>query len=347
MKIAIIGAGPAGATCARLLSPSHQVTVYDKKWWDGRPGFMKPCGGLLAPGSQKTLRKQGLVIPESIQVKPQLRHVETFDLDHPRKRTYYRNYINVDRHKFDLWLCSLIPPSVTVFDGHVVTSIQHDHKQFKVTAAQGSTTHQDTFDLIIGADGANSIVRRTFFDSKVPAYTAIQEWYQPEQVRPRYAAYFGKQFTPSYAWSDTKDGYFIFGGAFQSNEAPQKFKELQHHLASDDMPFAPLFKREACLVNCPTSWHDIVFIKDQVALLGEAAGLVTPSSLEGISHALRSGQLLAESINQYGLQGLRVYSQRAQTLKWRIVRKHLKYPFMYWPWLRRIVMWSGLTSVSK
>lgn len=347
MKIAIIGAGPAGSTCARLLSPSHQVTIFDKKWWDGRPGFMKPCGGLLAPGSQKTLRKQGLVIPESIKVHPQLTHVETFDLDHPRKRIYYRNYINVDRHRFDLWLCSLIPPHVTIRDGVVVTSIEKKDGSFHVHTLQGETKRSDTFDLIIGADGANSIVRRTFFTTKVPSYTAIQEWYQPAQVRPRYAAHFDSQLTPSYAWSDTKDGYFILGAALPSADAPQRFLELKQKLASPDMPFEPFVKREACLVNCPTAWSQIVFTTDRIALLGEAAGLVTPSSLEGISHALRSGQLLAETLNHHGVNGLSVYARRARLLKWRILRKHLKYPFMYWPWLRRFVMWTGFLSVKQ
>ena len=50
--VAIIGAGPAGATLARLLSPRLRVLLADRRRLDGpftEGSLSKPCGGLLAP----------------------------------------------------------------------------------------------------------------------------------------------------------------------------------------------------------------------------------------------------------------------------------------------------------
>ena len=48
--IAIIGAGPAGCTLARLLDRSYRVLLLDKRDLSSEeyPGMSKCCGGLLA-----------------------------------------------------------------------------------------------------------------------------------------------------------------------------------------------------------------------------------------------------------------------------------------------------------
>ena len=59
--IAIIGAGPAGCTLARLLDRSYRVLLLDKRDLSSEeyPGMSKCCGGLLAPDAQKMLGRMG------------------------------------------------------------------------------------------------------------------------------------------------------------------------------------------------------------------------------------------------------------------------------------------------
>lgn len=344
LRIAIIGSGPAGATLARLLNEQYEVTLFDKKAWDGDQGFMKPCGGLLAPGSQKTLRKQGLTFPPSIYVYPQQKVVHTYDLSSPHSRTYKKNYINVDRHKFDLWLCSLVPDRVRVFDKTIVTSVSESNHKYRVTWNQHNHIQTEDFDLLVGADGANSIVRKTFFSSKIRQYTAIQEWYPIGTTKAHYGAYFDEKLTPSYAWSDTKDDHYIIGAALIQSNAPHNFIKLSDQIKTIFPTNETIVKREACLVNCPSKLRDFKFSSSRVALIGEAAGLVSPSSLEGISHALRSGEMLAKLLNRYSLNGLIIYRFQAFKLVLRIAIKSLRIPAMYWPRLRRLVLWSGILS---
>ena len=109
--IAIIGLGPAGATLARLLDSSFSVVVIDKKVTEGT-GVQKPCGGLLVHDAQKALSRFDLTLPKDVLVDPQIFAVRTLDIKTGIIRHYQRFYINLDRHKFDLWLRSLIPGTV-------------------------------------------------------------------------------------------------------------------------------------------------------------------------------------------------------------------------------------------
>lgn len=99
--IAIIGAGPAGATLARLIGNSHKVLLIDKKQLAITPeeefSHAKCCGGLLAPDAQEMLAVLGLGLPQHVLVGPQLFVVRTIDLQNATERYYQRFYINIDR----------------------------------------------------------------------------------------------------------------------------------------------------------------------------------------------------------------------------------------------------------
>lgn len=70
--IIIIGAGPAGATLARLLDKRYKVMLLDKRnLIDGNSeGNSKCCGGLLAPDAQQMLGRLGFAVPIDVLVNP-------------------------------------------------------------------------------------------------------------------------------------------------------------------------------------------------------------------------------------------------------------------------------------
>lgn len=76
-------------------------------------------------------------------------------------------------------------------------------------------------------------------------------------------------------------------------------------------------------------------------MVGEAAGLISPSSSEGISFALRSGELLAKA----GFEQ-KAYEKSLWKLRLSIFLKSLKAPLMYTPWLRKMIFLSRLTHVE-
>ena len=114
--VAVIGGGPAAATFARrYLSkcPAASLLLLDGQ----RELNKKPCGGLLAPDSQKALAHFDLTLPKEVLVDPQIFTVQTIDLVSRQVRYYQRYYLNMDRYAFDRWLLSLIPPQAEILSG--------------------------------------------------------------------------------------------------------------------------------------------------------------------------------------------------------------------------------------
>ncbi|MGW5868600.1 FAD-dependent oxidoreductase [Streptomyces sp. NPDC055239] len=181
-RIAIIGAGPGGLTCARVLQ-EHGVTatVHDV---DASRTARAQGGSLdMHPDSgQHALRAAGLLDeflaaarPEGQQMRLVGRDGRTlFDAVPPEADTTEGNP-EIDRGQLrDLLLDSLKPD--TVRWGHKLTRVEPlGDGTHRLHFADDDFADDDTFadaDLVIGADGAWSQVRRLLSDAK-PLYTGV------------------------------------------------------------------------------------------------------------------------------------------------------------------------------
>lgn len=342
--IIIAGLGPAGSVLAAALDKKFSVLCIDKKKSEG--GFMKPCGGLLAPDAQKALAKLGLNLPKDVLVDPHIFSVRTIDMDNHLIRSYQRMYINLDRHKFDLWLMSQIPQNVTVVQGSV-NKIEKNRDSYKITYSTDGKEETAECRYLIGTDGAKSNVRHFIRpDFRCRSYMAVQQWFREENPTSFYSCVFDSKITDCYSWTVSKDGYFIFGGAYPRKNSRQLFEKQKESLAKLGMRFGEPEKTEACLVLRPSGISSFCCGKDNVFLAGEAAGFISPSSLEGISSAVISGITLARVLNSGAENPLKVYTRAMRSLRTRLWSKVLKCPFMYTPAIRKMVMKSGIMSIA-
>ncbi|MCH5348969.1 MAG: FAD-binding protein [Oscillospiraceae bacterium] len=352
LDIAIIGGGPAGATLARLLDKRFRVLLIDGKT-DSANSFKKVCGGLLSPDAQKAFAEFDLTLPKDILVDPQIFSVRTIDLKSGLERHYQRFYMNLDRHRFDLWLESLVPERVKRFYGKCVSVSHEAGEPYKIVCKENDGGEQVfTADMVVGADGAGSRVRKFLYPRcKIRRYTAIQQWFSEENSGgemsdPFYSCVFDPETSDCCSWSVSKDRYFIFGGAFASEHCRENFERQKSRLERVGFRFGEPVKTEACIVLRPKSPFDIHTGKDGAFLIGEAAGLISPSSLEGISFAVNSARLLADTLNRGEGDPNRVYGRRIVPMRIKILTKLIKCPFMYQPTLRRLVMKSGISSIK-
>ena len=341
--IVVIGSGPAGAIfCKFIDSKKYRVLLLD-----GAGRKEKTCGGLLAPSAQRFLAHYNISLPKDIMVSPQSFYVKTIDLDANRAVNYPRNYLNINRKKFDDFLLSMIPKSIDVVKSRC-HNIQKLDEGFKLDTDQGTVTCK----YVVGADGAQSITRQLLFKHKrIHRYIAIQQWFKAPDIKPFYACIFDSETSPACSWICFKDDLLMFGGAFNSKNCGESFKLQKEKLIKSGYiakeAFDTPIKTEACQLNYPKLSYGLYQGNDGAFLIGEAGGFVNACSFEGIHFAMSTGEALAKAMNGCDdkKQILRRYKKNSKIIRFKIYKQVFKSPVMYNKYIRKLFMKSGIQQI--
>lgn len=343
----VIGGGPAGSIFTKELANNKKIKIL---LIDGQnTKSSKVCGGLLSPDAQKILLKLNLTLPTSVLDDPQIFDVMTIDLNKECNKFYQRHYLNMDRQKFDKWLLSLIPDNVTICNGRCI-KIENSNDVKKITIKIDNNELTVIGKYIIGADGSNSIVKKTFFKKNISKYVAIQQYFiNNNNYFPPYSCIFDSVTSPSCSWTIKKGNYLIYGGAFDKKNCHNQF-EIQKKRFEKYIGYSlgtPI-KTESCFVTSPRKITDFTFGNNNIFLIGEAAGFISSSSFEGISYAMLSGKILADCFIKYTNNNiLKKYKKKCLSMCLKLYCKILKRKILFNQFLRFIIMKSGIKSIKK
>lgn len=297
MRIAIIGAGPAGAMAAiRLARAGASVTLFDPS----HPRE-KPCGGgltgraLALVADVIDIRSLPAVVVSSATVQGPDRSAEVPLLD--RGATSDSSLLVFSRTVFD----GALVEAATASGAHLVPerAVSVDSRRTRMMVRTDRREHD--FDRVLGADGANSIVRkrlaRPFRRSELSV--AAGHFVHGPTVRNIAIKTIGSP--PGYLWSFPRPDHLAVGvcapaarGAVSGDLCDQSIDWIRQHG----------FDRHATLTRyawpIPSIGHrarqDVVVAGTGWMLLGDAAGLVDPLTREGIYFALLSGQRAADAL---------------------------------------------------
>jgi flavin-dependent dehydrogenase len=346
----IVGAGPAGATLARLVGERCRVLLADPRPLDQPTESAFPdraCGGLLAPDAQRLLARLGLGLPKAVLQDPQLFSVRAVDLVSGAERYYQRFYLNMDRARFERWLVSLVPRAVdTRFGWRVGQIAADDAGGYRVRLCRDGEVCTESCRVLVGADGPASRVRRTFFPARrAQRYIALQEWVDAGPSPASFGAYFDPAMTDFYAWTVPKGDRLLVGAALpESRAAAARFGRLRQRLQELGIVTGPTVHHEAALLLRPRGFRDLVTARDGVALIGEAGGWISPSSAEGFSFAMGSAVALAAALAP-GIEGFAGrYARLMRPVRRDIWLKTLKSRLIFQPLVRRLLLASGIGS---
>jgi flavin-dependent dehydrogenase len=338
--ILIVGAGAAGCAAAISLPTGARAILIDRGD-PASPGQAptagRCCGGLLAPDAQRALRRLGLDLPEKVRVRPEPKAVRVRDLDTNLAQRYARDYRNVDRAEFDSWLLNLASERAefrphTRLDGLVRTATG---VEVRLTSAGGraETVHAA---LAIGADGALSATRRVAFPDRPgpPAMLAIQARLESARPPDDHEVLFARHLTDFYAWAIPKAGSVLVGAAFGDVRAAKaRFEKVLEAMRREFGLEGRVIERCARHLGRPHTGRQLFGGVGRVLLVGEAAGLVSPSSGEGLSFALETGLAAGRAAGESAPAGAYLAAFRHQAR--RVRRKFIKARVIFSPPCRR------------
>ncbi|MEV8476288.1 NAD(P)/FAD-dependent oxidoreductase [Streptomyces sp. NPDC051173] len=186
-RISIIGAGPGGLTCARILQQHGiAVTVHDR---DPGPDARNQGGtlDLHADNGQTALREAGLLDEFFALARPEGQEMRQMDLtgtitSHQVPEADELFKPEIDRGQLRTLLLDSLRPG-TVRWGHALDTISGpDEGPRRLHFTDGTSIETD---LVIGADGASSRVRPAVSPA-VPGYTGVsflEAWFSDVENR--------------------------------------------------------------------------------------------------------------------------------------------------------------------
>ena len=346
--IIIVGGSVAGSCVARLLANNYKILIIDRRdLQKEEPTKDKCCGGLISEEAQKMFACMGLSIPKSVLVTPQIFCVRTIDLETGNDNYYQKHYLNINRSRLDAYLLSLVSNKINFIEG-TFHSYYENENAITVTFFKNGEKYTEKCRYLIGADGASSAVKKQNTTSTFSyKYIAIQEYFKIKEPQPFYTALFDKNITNFYSWTIPKDNYLILGSALhQDNNVFSKFNLLKEKLKKYNFDFSSPIKRNGAVIIRPRKISEISTGSENVFLIGEAAGFISPSSSEGLSYAFKSAIALSQAFLQNTCDISKQYSKNINYIKRTIFMRNLKSPIMFNSFLRNMAIKSNLLSLN-
>jgi geranylgeranyl reductase len=281
----IVGAGPAGLSCAASLARNGlKVLVLERNRCIGP----KVCAGGIPFNALRQLN-----LPDDL-------HEKSFPDQHvitPGQKAQLHSQFpiitTVNREKLGQYMLQkALEAGAEVRTSSLVTHVNKNHIICSSSGRSVSNSEKIGYDFLVGADGSNSIVRKYLH---LPVYNmgaGIQyhisgsfsrmEWhFAPNVFRSGYAWIFPhKEKTSIGAYADRRD------------LSPRKLKTALHEWTSRKKISFHGSRPEAALINFDyRGWHF-----NNIFLTGDAAGLASGLTGEGIVPAILSGEAAAGRI---------------------------------------------------
>jgi geranylgeranyl reductase family protein len=327
--IAIIGAGPAGSTCALALRHSGlKIALIDK---DSFPRD-KVCGDAIGGRVKKVLNEIDPNLLTQLNSFPSKNISSGWKLFSPNGKIIEVNFVNPGyvskRMDFDAWLFEKVSgqKNLSVVNSGV-SNIQPDENGIDIITDDGSTINSK---IVIGCDGAHSIVAKKMAGFKVDHRhysAAVRAYYQNVEgttSSEMLEIHLVKGFLPGYFWifplhdnlcnvgfgmlsSDIKERRIDLKTALKQiiHSSPQLKERFQNAKLIDDVTG---FGLPLGGIRRPISGN-------RYMLCGDAASLIDPLTGEGIGNAMLSGLYAAKKAlqcfekNSFDAEEMKLYDE--------------------------------------
>ncbi len=295
--VAIIGSGPSGASTAFYLGKQGISTVIIEK--ETLPRY-KTCGGGFVNRGRKNMPFD---ISEVIEQ-------EFFTVD-----SYFNNNSTLFKSSKDQPIITMIMRDafdnlivekakefgVTLLENHTLKSIESIDNKSILHTSQGDISTN----FVIAADGVLSPTAKMAgwkneTRKLIPALEYEVEVSKEDFDRLSTSVRFDIDAVPyGYAWSFPKKNHLSLG-VLTTKKGKINLKEYYKKYI-ETLGIKEIIKEEAHGFQIPIAPRTDGFVKNNVFLIGDAAGFAEPITAEGISNAILSGKYVAEALIESNL----------------------------------------------
>lgn len=318
--VIIVGAGVAGCTLANNLSKELKILLIDQKVFPRH----KACSGILVKESIDFLKGEDL---EKILVTNTLIYIEYFDSDNNKSKIIKKNFLNSNRFLLDKYLHEKIVQKENIYFLENTRLIEckntKDNKHLVILIESNGIIKPIITTHLVGCDGASSTVRKNILKKDIRFYIGMQELLKTNKQFDHAYFIFDNQITDFYSWIIPKPPYTEIGTLLDPSNTKEKYAQFKQKL-STTFGIKEDGKIDSSIVLRPESAKDICLGDKNILLCGEAAGLISPSSAEGISYALNSGYFCAMAINTQKDNVFEEYSKNCKEMIKRLQKKFEK-----------------------
>jgi geranylgeranyl reductase family protein len=343
-EVIVVGAGPGGATAAMALAQKgYDVLLLDRQTFprDKVCGDGVPAGALnmlYALGMEEKIRNAGFYYVDSIRLVSPKGHVMDADLEESKKGLHSAI---VPRLEFDALLQQHAVDSGAEFvQARVSEPIVEDGTVKGVRARINGAMQSIYSPVVIGADGVTSVVARALRPQEHEdghRAVALRAYIEDiDELPGRVEFYLYEQILPGYAWifplGENKANIGLGMRLDRFREDDRNLKEMLQRFM--DMPDIKKRLHNGGHLEGVATWQlnfgsqkNIQRAYDGALLVGDAAGLINPLTGGGISNAITSAWLAADTVHSAFLKGdfspetLQVYDDYCSRTLWPTMRR--------------------------
>ena len=282
MNVLIAGGGPAGSLSAIHIGKEHSVILAEEHF---SAGFPVQCAGLISEDCYKRLR-------DFVSSRCYLNDIKGaffFSPDGKYLEMVGRSKaVVIERKVLDSELLKKAAEYAEVRLKTVFKGVENN----KALLHSPDGIYSLDYDVLIGADGASSVVARAFGFKRPEFFSALQFECEFEALDPSMVElYFGQMYSDSFfGYAVPVDEKTARVGVV-SREAPLDC--LNNIIEKHPSVKERIKKRKIIELNAGVIPIGLVdFVKDNVALIGDSAGMVKPYTGGGLYYHLVAAEIL-------------------------------------------------------
>jgi len=320
MKIDIIGAGIGGLTTAiALKQKDFSIRIFEQA------GKIKPVGAgiILANNAMQVYDKLGLrdLIENSGNhistmnvTKRGLETISNVEFDSFEKKFGVKN-IAIHRGVLQQILLKALNENEIHTSKHLIELKKESSLSLKFSDGTAVSS-----DVVIGADGINSVVRESLFPNSIirkarqVCWRGVTDYMLPEKHQNELNEAWGRgdrfgfvQISPGKVYWYALKSYQKRMDEFSNNEIGGYFKSYHSIIREiiESTPPESIYTNEISDLSPISSWVD-----NKVCLIGDAAHAATPNLGQGACQAIEDAYVLSECLAKFSVEnGFKRYEQ--------------------------------------